>query len=189
MKFQPGKGYIVEFWATWCGLCVAAMPNPAQLQGKYEDSEIETIGVAAHERAATADEGRTKLDAWLTEKFSNLNYRLAFDYTGEMNKLWLNARRFCRNPHLIGLCGLQRLQAAGAHKAPLSEICKRCNRAASISLICSLSRRRRTVSRRISAGLAWRFLLFKGSALANALARPTPAGCATSNARCRAGRF
>ncbi|MBT1516377.1 TlpA family protein disulfide reductase [Bradyrhizobium sp. SRL28] len=90
-NLQSGKVYIVEFWATWCGSCVAAMPHLVQLQEKYKDSGLEVLGVAAHERARTADEVRTKLDAWLTEKFSNLNYRIGFDYTGEMNKLWMDA--------------------------------------------------------------------------------------------------
>ncbi|MET2832823.1 TlpA disulfide reductase family protein [Mesorhizobium shangrilense] len=87
-NLQPGKVYIVEFWATWCGPCVAAMPHLVQLQDKYKDSGLEVIGVAADEQAPTADEARTKLDAWLSEKYSNLNYRIAFDHTGEMNKLW-----------------------------------------------------------------------------------------------------
>ncbi|UVK35561.1 TlpA family protein disulfide reductase (plasmid) [Mesorhizobium sp. AR10] len=88
-NFQPGKVYIVEFWATWCGPCVAAMPHLVQLQEKYKDSGLEVVGVAADEDAPTAEEARTKLDAWLTEKCSNLNYRIAFDHTGEMNKLWM----------------------------------------------------------------------------------------------------
>ncbi|WP_192180380.1 TlpA disulfide reductase family protein [Mesorhizobium amorphae] len=87
-NFQPGKVYIVEFWATWCGPCVAAMPHLVQLQEQYRDSGLEVIGVAADENAPTAEEARTKLDAWLSEKCSNLNYRIAFDHTGEMNKLW-----------------------------------------------------------------------------------------------------
>ncbi|WOH64075.1 TlpA disulfide reductase family protein [Bradyrhizobium sp. BWA-3-5] len=89
--FQAGKVYIVEFWATWCGQCVASMPHLVQLQEKYKDRGLEIVGVAASEKASTADEARTKLDAWLTEKFSQLNYRVAFDYTGEMNKLWMDA--------------------------------------------------------------------------------------------------
>ncbi|OCK54152.1 alkyl hydroperoxide reductase [Bradyrhizobium sp. LMTR 3] len=89
-SFQPGKVYIVEFWATWCGPCVAAMPHLVQLQERYKDSGVEVLGVAACERARTADEARANLDAWLTEKFSNLNYRIGFDYTGNMNKLWMD---------------------------------------------------------------------------------------------------
>lgn len=52
-----------------------------RLQEKYRDSGLEVVGVAANEDAPTAVEARTKLDAWLTEKCSNLNYRIAFDYT------------------------------------------------------------------------------------------------------------
>lgn len=87
--FQPGRVYIVEFWATRCVPCVEAMPHLVKLQEKYKDSGLEVIGVAAHERAPTAVETGTRLDAWLTEKCSNLNYRIAFDQTGEMKKLWL----------------------------------------------------------------------------------------------------
>ncbi|HEV2896366.1 MAG TPA: TlpA disulfide reductase family protein [Pseudaminobacter sp.] len=88
-SFEPGKVYIVEFWATSCGPCVDGMPHLIQLQEKYRKSGVEIVGVAAYERAPTADEARSNLDAWLTEKFSNLNYRMAFDSTGEMKKLWM----------------------------------------------------------------------------------------------------
>ncbi|UPJ47693.1 TlpA family protein disulfide reductase [Bradyrhizobium sp. 200] len=89
-SFQPGKVYIVEFWATWCGPCVKAMPHLVRLQEEYRDRGLEVVGVAANEEGPTLDEARTKLDAWLTKKFSNLNYRIGFDYTGNMNKLWMD---------------------------------------------------------------------------------------------------
>ncbi|RWA97935.1 MAG: TlpA family protein disulfide reductase [Mesorhizobium sp.] len=90
-NFQSGKVYLVEFWATGCGPCVAAMPHLVELKEKYKDRGFEVVGVAASEQAPTADEARTKLDAWLTERFPNLNYRIAFDYTGEMDRLWMEA--------------------------------------------------------------------------------------------------
>ncbi|MER8746528.1 TlpA family protein disulfide reductase, partial [Mesorhizobium sp. M1004] len=88
-NFQPGKVYIVEFWATWCGRCVAEMLHLVQLQETYNDSGLEVVGIAADEDAPTAVQARTRLEAWLTEKCSDLNYRIAFDFTGEMNKLWM----------------------------------------------------------------------------------------------------
>ncbi|MET4632054.1 thiol-disulfide isomerase/thioredoxin [Bradyrhizobium sp. I1.8.5] len=90
-NFQPGKVYIVEFWSTSCGPCVRAIPHLIELQSEYKDEGLEVVGIAASEEAPTPDQARTKLDAWLTEKVSNLNYRIGFDSTGEMNKLWMDA--------------------------------------------------------------------------------------------------
>ncbi|MCO6426294.1 TlpA family protein disulfide reductase [Sinorhizobium meliloti] len=90
-KFQPGKVYLVEFWATWCGPCLSAMPDLMQLQEKYRDNGVEVVAVAADEEAATADEVKAYLDAWLTEKFPTLNFRVGLDCTGEMKKLWMEA--------------------------------------------------------------------------------------------------
>ncbi|MGZ2402867.1 TlpA disulfide reductase family protein [Rhizobium ruizarguesonis] len=87
--FQSGKVYIVEFWATWCGPCVTAMPGLVQLQDRYRDSGLDVIGVAASERAG--EEARTMLDAWLTENLPSLNFRIAFDYRAEMHRLWMAA--------------------------------------------------------------------------------------------------
>ncbi|MGY4298943.1 thiol-disulfide isomerase/thioredoxin [Bradyrhizobium sp. i1.4.4] len=89
-KFEPAKVYIVEFWATWSGTCIAAMANLVILQDKYRNNGVEVVGIAAHEQALTADEARASLDAWLTKSVPNLNYAIAFDYAGEMSKLWMD---------------------------------------------------------------------------------------------------
>lgn len=89
-KFEPGKVYIIEFCATWCGPCIASMLNLVILQSKYRSNGVEVVGIAAHEQASTADEARASLDAWLTKSLPNLNFAIAFDYSGEMNKLWMD---------------------------------------------------------------------------------------------------
>ncbi|WP_024521125.1 TlpA disulfide reductase family protein [Bradyrhizobium sp. Tv2a-2] len=89
--FQPGKVYILEFWATWCAPCVATMPHLGELQEKYRDSGLDVVAIAASEQAPTTDEARTKLDAWLTQNVPKLNYRIAFDGAREMYAHWMEA--------------------------------------------------------------------------------------------------
>jgi len=35
--FQKDKVYVVEFWATWCGPCVASMPHIVEMQKEYSE--------------------------------------------------------------------------------------------------------------------------------------------------------
>ena len=45
-EFESGKVYVVEFWATWCGPCIASMPHLSELQEKYNDYDVKFIGVS-----------------------------------------------------------------------------------------------------------------------------------------------
>jgi thiol-disulfide isomerase/thioredoxin len=44
--FKPGNIYIVEFWATWCGPCIASMPHISELQEKYADKGVQVVSVS-----------------------------------------------------------------------------------------------------------------------------------------------
>ena len=58
-KFEPGKVYVVEFWATWCPPCVASMPHLSQLQDKYAD-KVQIISIS--------DESLEKVEGFLLRK-------------------------------------------------------------------------------------------------------------------------
>ncbi|WP_404928064.1 TlpA family protein disulfide reductase [Mesorhizobium sp. ORM16] len=61
-NFQPGKVYLVEFWATGCGTCVAAIPHLMQLQDKFKNSGLEVVGSQV---AKTARPRRRRGRAWM----------------------------------------------------------------------------------------------------------------------------
>ncbi|MEW4565475.1 TlpA disulfide reductase family protein [Bremerella sp. JC770] len=44
--FQADRVYVIEFWATWCGPCVASMPHLAKLQQEYADQDVQIISIS-----------------------------------------------------------------------------------------------------------------------------------------------
>lgn len=41
-----GKIVVMDFWATWCGPCMAAMPHMIELQKEYGDKGIQIVGIS-----------------------------------------------------------------------------------------------------------------------------------------------
>lgn len=46
LSSMKGKVVMVDFWATWCGPCVAEMPHVLELYKKYHDKGFEIVGVS-----------------------------------------------------------------------------------------------------------------------------------------------
>ncbi len=44
-----GKILLVDFWATWCGYCIAEFPAVKKLYGKYREKGFEVIGISTDE--------------------------------------------------------------------------------------------------------------------------------------------
>lgn len=59
MADLKGKVVVVDFWATWCGPCIAEMPKMKELYAQYKDKGVEFIGVSLDQPEARG--GLTKL--------------------------------------------------------------------------------------------------------------------------------
>ena len=88
-KLKPGQMYVVEFWATWCGPCLASMPHLAELQTKYGD-KVQMIGVSQEETPKVTDflkEERKEGVTW----DSTITYRMAMDDEGKTSDAYMSA--------------------------------------------------------------------------------------------------
>ena len=48
--FEPGKVTVLDVWATWCGPCIQAMPELAELQRRYADRGVVVVPIASTAR-------------------------------------------------------------------------------------------------------------------------------------------
>lgn len=64
IKGLQGKVVVVDFWATWCGPCVAEMPTMKKLYAEHKDHGVEFIGVSLD----NADGGLEALKAFVKER-------------------------------------------------------------------------------------------------------------------------
>lgn len=86
-ELEGDKVYIVEFWATWCGPCIASIPHLNDIYKKHKDEGLVVIGQNLGEDAS-------KVTPFVKNMGSKMSYRVTVDDPsggGWMAKHWLSA--------------------------------------------------------------------------------------------------
>ena len=86
-RFEKGKVYVVEFWATWCGPCIAAMPHLSVLAREYKD-KVTILGIDVMEKKTTS---MRKVKAFVDSMGHRMDYTVAAEDSNCMEAGWLDA--------------------------------------------------------------------------------------------------
>ncbi len=79
LKTKPvtaGKAMMVEFWATWCGPCVASIPHINEIHKKFESKGLVVIGLS--------QESNQVIKPFVKDK--KMEYNVGTDKGGKLNK-------------------------------------------------------------------------------------------------------
>lgn len=86
-RFEKGRVYVIELWATWCIPCKAAMPHLSDLARQYKD-RVTIIGVDVKEKKTTAME---KVRAFVDSMGNRMDYTVAIQDSNFVEINWLDA--------------------------------------------------------------------------------------------------
>lgn len=88
--FEKGKVYVVDFWATWCGPCNAAIPHLTKLAQEHK-GKVEVVGISISEKQKDSNDTAyiDMVDAFVKKKGDRMDYRVAVDTPDkQMHTTW-----------------------------------------------------------------------------------------------------
>jgi thiol-disulfide isomerase/thioredoxin len=94
--FQPGKVYLVQLWAPWCGAPIRYMPYLAELQARYKDQAVTVISFTSRDIRGVPDNTEQKVAAFFKKRGPALKYTFAYAEDATTADAWLKGREhFC----------------------------------------------------------------------------------------------
>ncbi len=88
VAIEPGKVYVIEFWATWCTPCRRAIPHLSDLQEKLGPKGVTIVGIASHEHKGLAD-----LERFVERQGDRMSYAVGLDDEGRSDHDWMAASK------------------------------------------------------------------------------------------------
>lgn len=82
-QFENNRLYVLEFWATWCGPCKAAMPHLTELAKKYQD-QATFIGVNIWEK--TGDKPYESSLPAVTQFVNSIGDKMGYNVVADNNE-------------------------------------------------------------------------------------------------------
>ena len=76
-KFEPGRVYVIEFWATWCVPCKKIMPHLSELQRKHA-GDLTVIGVNVRE-TEKGEATESVVQKFVERQGETMDYTVAMD--------------------------------------------------------------------------------------------------------------
>ena len=92
-EFKKGKLYVVEFWATWCAPCKAAMPHLSALAAEYRD-KVTFLSIDVMEQKSISLQ---KIKHFVDSMGQKMDYNVAAEDSDFMATGWLKASGEQRN--------------------------------------------------------------------------------------------
>ena len=94
--YEPGKVYVVDFWATWCPPCLASLPKLAALQADHAADGLVVVPIAL-QGADTPD----AVDAFAAGPGAELKLRFGVTTTPDMGRTYFQAAGFTGIPSTV----------------------------------------------------------------------------------------
>jgi thiol-disulfide isomerase/thioredoxin len=86
-QFARGHVYVLEFWATWCKPCIAAMPRLSAVAREYKN-KVSVLGIDIKEMKTTSKE---KVKAFVDSMGNQMDYQVAAEDSNFMVAAWIEA--------------------------------------------------------------------------------------------------
>lgn len=84
-SYEPGQVYVLDFWATWCAPCIAAMPHLSELQEKHAENGLNIVAISVDSVRNTGqlnDDLIQRIKNFVVENDQRMQFAVAIDDSG-----------------------------------------------------------------------------------------------------------